>query len=73
MGDEVPEAVWVLDSQGKLRGLHASCARWLRLEPVNAGDRVMYHTEVCLGCGKFLDADPPVREGTSEVDGKTLL
>jgi hypothetical protein len=72
MADELPEAVWVKDSQGNLRGLHATCARWLSLEPVET-DRVMYHTEVCLGCGKFLDATPPEREGTSPVDGASLL
>jgi hypothetical protein len=72
MADELPEAVWVQDSQGNLRGLHASCAKWMQLEPVDT-DRQMYHTEICLGCGRFLDADPPAREGTAPFDAKDIL
>ena len=71
MADEI-ESVWVKDSQGNLRGLHASCARWMQLEAEQT-DRKPYHTEVCLGCGRFLDAVPPEREGVAPFDAKTLL
>jgi hypothetical protein len=69
--DEI-ESVWVKDTQGNLRGLHASCAKWMQLEPEQT-DRKMYHTEVCLGCGRFLDAAPPEHEGFAPFDAKTLL
>ncbi len=66
------QAVWVTDSEGNLRGLHAACARWLKLEP-EVTDREAYHTEICLGCGRFLDAVAPEHEGTAPIDGKSLL
>jgi hypothetical protein len=71
MADEI-DAVFVQDSQGKLRAMHSVCATWLQLEPVPS-DRQPFHTEVCLGCGRFLDAAPPERTGTANVDGKSLL
>jgi len=66
------QAVWVTDTEGNLRGLHATCARWLKLE-AEVTDREPYHTEICLGCGRFLDAPAPEREGTAPIDGKSLL
>ncbi|HLQ33230.1 MAG TPA: hypothetical protein VK457_11120 [Chloroflexota bacterium] len=72
MADEGPQAVWVKDREGNLRGMHASCARWLQLEP-EVTDRAPYHTEICRGCGRFLDAVPPEREGTAGIDAKELL
>jgi hypothetical protein len=66
------QAVWVTDSEGNLRGLHASCAEWLLLKP-EVTDRQPYHTEICLGCGRFLDAVPPEHTAKPNVDGRALL
>jgi hypothetical protein len=73
MADDEIEAVWVKDTQGKMRGLHASCAKWMQLEPEENDGRKPYHTELCLGCGRFLDAVPPEREGVAPFNARETL
>ncbi len=64
--------MWVHDTEGNLRGFHVVCAQWLQLTP-EVTDRQPYHTEICRGCGRFMDAVPPDRTGVAPIDGKSLL
>jgi len=72
MAEGQPEIVWVKNAQGELRGLHAACAQWLKLEG-GAEGRSAYHTELCRGCGRFLDAPPAEHKGPPPDDVGMLL
>ncbi|HLY64833.1 MAG TPA: hypothetical protein VKU60_04800 [Chloroflexota bacterium] len=72
MADETPEVVWVKNAEGKLRGFHGTCAQWLKLEG-STESRPAYHTELCRGCGRFLDATPPEHTGPPPEDVGMLL
>jgi hypothetical protein len=63
---------WVTDSLGEPRAFHTSCGRWLGLEP-EIIDRQPFHTEICRGCGRFLDAPPPDKSNSPPMDGKLVL
>lgn len=64
--------MWVKNPEGVLRGFHITCGRWLQLVP-DETDRTPYHTEICRGCGRFMDATAPDRTGTAPIDGRSLL
>ena len=49
--------VWARDRNGQLRGFHAACARRFDVGP-SSETRQPYYTEICMGCGHFLDAEP---------------
>lgn len=74
--DDEIKWVWYQDGEGILRGFHLMCAVWLNLDP-KEGDsaRTPYHTEVCRGCGRFLDAKAPDKDQPPPpgVDGRMVL
>ena len=66
------DTVWVKSSKGELRGFHPACADWLHVS--GSGDnRQAYHTELCRGCGRFLDAAPPEHTGPPLENVEILL
>jgi hypothetical protein len=66
------DLVWVKNSKGELRGFHPACAQWLGISG-GSESREPYHTELCRGCGRFLDAAPPEHTGPPPADIDVLL